>query len=87
MQQRAVLYDKGGDKHYNYASAFIKSMRGSDPDAALYWHLDDQYVGTTRSFHQQALDIATGAHLITIVDMQGNRLSRSFEVLGRETPE
>jgi putative ATPase len=37
MQQRAVLYDKGGDKHYNYASAFIKSMRGSDPDAALYY--------------------------------------------------
>ena len=37
MQQRAVLYDKGGDKHYNYASAFIKSLRGSDPDAALYY--------------------------------------------------
>lgn len=37
MQQRAVLYDKGGDKHYNYASAFIKAMRGSDPDAALYY--------------------------------------------------
>ncbi len=37
MQQRAVVYDKGGDKHYNYASAFIKSMRGSDPDAALYY--------------------------------------------------
>ncbi|MBI5309553.1 MAG: replication-associated recombination protein A [Actinobacteria bacterium] len=37
MQQRAVLYDKGGDRHYNYASAFIKSLRGSDPDAALYY--------------------------------------------------
>lgn len=37
MQQRAVLYDKGGDKHYNYASAFIKALRGSDPDAALYY--------------------------------------------------
>jgi putative ATPase len=37
MQQRAVLYDKGGDKHYNYASALIKSMRASDPDAALYY--------------------------------------------------
>jgi putative ATPase len=37
MQQRAVVYDKGGDKHYNYASAFIKSLRGSDPDAALYY--------------------------------------------------
>lgn len=37
MQQRAVVYDKGGDQHYNYASAFIKSLRGSDPDAALYY--------------------------------------------------
>ncbi len=37
MQQRAVLYDKGGDRHYNFASAFIKSLRGSDPDAALYY--------------------------------------------------
>ncbi|NBP86161.1 MAG: replication-associated recombination protein A, partial [Mycobacteriaceae bacterium] len=34
---RAVVYDKGGDQHYNVISAFIKSMRGSDPDAALYW--------------------------------------------------
>jgi putative ATPase len=37
MQQKALLYDKGGDEHYNIISAFIKSMRGSDPDAALYW--------------------------------------------------
>ncbi len=34
---RAVVYDKDGDQHYNVASAFIKSLRGSDPDAALYW--------------------------------------------------
>jgi putative ATPase len=37
MQQKALLYDKGGEEHYNVISAFIKSMRGSDPDAALYW--------------------------------------------------
>ena len=36
-QHRALLYDKAGDEHYNVISAFIKSMRGSDPDAALYW--------------------------------------------------
>jgi putative ATPase len=36
-QHRALLYDKGGDEHYNVISAFIKSMRGSDPDAAVYW--------------------------------------------------
>lgn len=37
IQQRALLYDKDGDAHYDTTSAFIKSLRGSDPDAALYW--------------------------------------------------
>ncbi|HJX38100.1 MAG TPA: AAA family ATPase [Anaerolineae bacterium] len=37
IQRRAVLYDKDGDAHYDTISAFIKSLRGSDPDAALYW--------------------------------------------------
>ncbi|MBN2714270.1 MAG: replication-associated recombination protein A [Deltaproteobacteria bacterium] len=36
-QAKALLYDKSGEEHYNVVSAFIKSMRGSDPDAALYW--------------------------------------------------
>lgn len=37
MQRRVVRYDAAGDDHYDVASAFIKSIRGSDPDAALYW--------------------------------------------------
>jgi putative ATPase len=37
LQRRIVRYDKGGDQHYDVISAFIKSLRGSDPDAALYW--------------------------------------------------
>ncbi|MBI4249120.1 MAG: replication-associated recombination protein A [Elusimicrobia bacterium] len=37
IQKRALRYDRRGDEHYDHASAFIKSMRGSDPDAALYW--------------------------------------------------
>ncbi len=36
-QHKALLYDRAGEEHYNVISAFIKSMRGSDPDAALYW--------------------------------------------------
>jgi putative ATPase len=36
-QQRALRYDKAGEEHYNVISAFIKSMRGGDPDAAVYW--------------------------------------------------
>ncbi len=37
LQRRAVLYDKGGDRHYDYISAWIKATRGSDPDASLYY--------------------------------------------------
>jgi putative ATPase len=37
IQKRSVRYDRTGDEHYHYASAFIKSMRGSDVDASLYW--------------------------------------------------
>ncbi len=37
LQKKALLYDKGAEEHYNVISAFIKSMRGSDPDGALYW--------------------------------------------------
>jgi putative ATPase len=37
LQKKALRYDKGGEEHYNLISAFHKSLRGSDPDAALYW--------------------------------------------------
>ncbi|HUX36709.1 MAG TPA: AAA family ATPase, partial [Rectinemataceae bacterium] len=50
IQRRAVLYDKDGDYHYDAASAFIKSIRGSDPDAALYWMARMIYAGEDPSF-------------------------------------
>ncbi len=37
LQRKAILYDKGGDRHYDYISAWIKATRGSDPDASLYY--------------------------------------------------
>lgn len=50
IQKRAVLYDKDGDYHYDAISAFIKSIRGSDPDAALYWLARMVYAGEDPSF-------------------------------------
>ena len=50
IQRRAVLYDKDGDYHYDAASAFIKSLRGSDPDAALYWLARMVYAGEDPRF-------------------------------------
>ncbi len=54
-----------------------------EPDSTLYWHLDDGYLGSTRTFHQQAVLVDPGWHRLTLVDEQGNRLERSFEVLGK----
>lgn len=50
IQQRAVLYDKEGDAHYDTISAFIKSLRGSDPDASLYWLAKMVYAGEDPRF-------------------------------------
>lgn len=55
-----------------------------DASATLYWHIDGRYLGTTRTYHQQPLDLAPGPHVVTIVDAAGNRLERSFEVLAAE---
>ena len=50
IQKRAVRYDKNGDNHYDTISAFIKSMRGSDPDAAVYYLARMLYVGEQVAF-------------------------------------
>ena len=50
IQKRAVLYDKEGDAHFDTISAFIKSLRGSDPDASLYWLAKMVYAGEDPRF-------------------------------------
>ena len=50
IQKKAVIYDRDEDAHYDTASAFIKSMRGSDPDAALYWMAKMLYAGEDPRF-------------------------------------
>ncbi len=50
IQKRAIKYDKNGDNHYDTISAFIKSMRGSDPDAALYYLARMLYAGESITF-------------------------------------
>jgi putative ATPase len=50
IQRRALRYDRAGDEHYDTISAFIKSLRGSDPDAALYWLAKMLYAGEDPKF-------------------------------------
>ncbi len=56
-QRKALLYDKSGDAHYDTISAFIKSMRGSDPDAALYWLARMLYAGEDPRFIARRITI------------------------------
>jgi putative ATPase len=60
IQQRAVLYDRDGDAHYDTISAFIKSLRGSDPDAALYWMAKMLYAGEDPRFIFRRMVILAG---------------------------
>jgi putative ATPase len=60
IQQRAVLYDRDGDAHYDTISAFIKSVRGSDPDAALYWLARMMHAGEDPRFVLRRLLILAG---------------------------
>jgi putative ATPase len=60
IQRRAVHYDKGGDEHYDTASAFIKSVRGSDPDAALFWLAKMIQAGEDARFIMRRLFILAG---------------------------
>ncbi len=57
IQKKKVVYDRDGDAHYDVASAFIKSMRGSDPDAALYWLAKMLYAGEDPRFIARRLVI------------------------------
>lgn len=57
VQKKAVRYDQDGDEHYDHASAFIKSMRGSDPDAAIYYLAKMLYAGEDPRFVARRLVI------------------------------
>jgi putative ATPase len=85
IQRRAVLYDKEGDAHYDTISAFIKSVRGSDPDAALYWLAKMIYAGEDPRFVMRRLLILSGED-IGLADPLGlvvvAAASQAFEWVG-----
>ncbi len=85
IQRRAVLYDKDGDAHYDTISAFIKSVRGSDPDAALYWLAKMIYAGEDPKFILRRLIILAGED-IGLADPMGlvvaNSAAQAFDFIG-----
>jgi putative ATPase len=85
IQRRAVLYDKDGDAHYDTISAFIKSVRGGDPDAALYWLAKMLYAGEDPRFILRRLIILSGED-IGLADPLGlvvvNAAAQAFDYIG-----
>jgi penicillin-binding protein 1C len=61
----------------------VFEMAHRKPGTSVYWHLDETYIGTTRNFHQMALDPPPGKHLLVITDEFGERIEQPFEILGR----
>jgi putative ATPase len=70
VQRKTVVYDADGDAHYDTISAFIKSIRGSDPDAALYWLAKMLYAGEDPRFIARRLVIAASED-IGLADSNG----------------
>jgi putative ATPase len=85
IQRRAVRYDKTGDEHYDTISAFIKSVRGSDPDAALYWLAKMVAAGEDPRFILRRLYILAGED-IGLADPNGvvvvNACAHAYEWVG-----
>lgn len=85
IQRRAVLYDKDGDAHYDTISAFIKSVRGSDPDAAVYWLAKMITAGEDPRFILRRLIILAGED-IGLADPMGvivaTSAAQAFDYIG-----
>lgn len=85
IQRKAIAYDADGDAHYDTASAFIKSIRGSDPDAALYWMAKMLHAGEDPRFIARRLVISASED-IGLADSNALRVAmaaqQAFEFIG-----
>ena len=51
-------------------------------NATIYWHLDNKFIGSTRTFHEKAIQIGPGEHQLRLVDNRGTTIGRDFVVIG-----
>lgn len=85
-----IIYPEEGSKIYvpleisgeRGKTVFTATHRNSN--AKLFWHLDDEYIGTTTLFHQIAVSPVAGKHILTVVDENGESVTRNFEILNKE---
>jgi penicillin-binding protein 1C len=85
-----LIYPKDGAKVYVPLEAdgtrgrMICNAAHRQSGIKIFWHLDNQYIGQTKDYHQLALNPSTGKHVLTLVDANGNRLQTYFEILDKE---
>jgi len=84
-----VIYPKDGAKIYVPLEAdgargrMICNAAHRLPGMKIFWHLDNQYIGETKDFHQVALNPSPGKHILTLVDGNGNTINIGFEILSK----
>lgn len=94
-QAMQFIYPKAGTKIYipreldGQQGKTVFQVAHRQPEVQIYWHLDETYLGSTQHFHNLELAPEPGLHRIILVDQNGNRLERSFEILekrAKKTP-
>ncbi len=89
----ALIYPKKESKIYvpltfdEVKSQTVFEATHREDQSILYWHLDEQYLGQTADIHQQVCTPAPGEHTITVIDQNGNTISRHFTVVGKESDQ
>jgi len=83
----SVIYPRNNTQIYiptdlaNKSGKTVFQVIHSEPETNLFWHLNEEFIGTTKTYHEQAIWIAAGEHKLTLVDEKGNRVEQSFKVL------
>ena len=87
MKPMQLIYPKQATKIYvpidfdGQLSRTVFKVAHRNPSSKIFWHLDDEFIGTTEHFHDLALNPTEGKHKLTLVDENGVRLEREFEIL------
>lgn len=88
--QMELIYPKFSSRIYvpvdldGEVSKTVFEVTHRDPEAIIYWHLDDIYLGQTTHIHEMALNPSAGHHTLSLVDDKGKKLQRAFEVLAKK---
>ena len=85
-----MVYPRAGSKIYipkelsgNRGKLVMEAVHRNGA-ATIFWHLDENYLGATKQFHQMAVDIPAGEHRLSIIDDKGEALSLEFEIIEKE---